>query len=161
MESGLYSRTYLQNQMAVALGGRVAEEIVYGEDEVTTGASNDLQQVASTARQMITRFGMSDKLGPVALGRSQGGMFLGRDIAAERDFSEDTAATIDEEVSELVAVAHKRATKVLLDNRSVLDELAEMLVDQETVDAEEFQELLIRSDVRIACLLYTSPSPRD
>ena len=124
MESGLYSRTYLQNQMAVALGGRVAEEIVYGEDEVTTGASNDLQQVASTARQMITRFGMSDKLGPVALGRSQGGMFLGRDIAAERDFSEDTAATIDEEVSELVAVAHKRATKVLVDNRSVLDELA-------------------------------------
>ena len=150
MESGLYSRTYLQNQMAVALGGRVAEEIVYGEDEVTTGASNDLQQVASTARQMITRFGMSDKLGPVALGRSQGGMFLGRDIAAERDFSEDTAATIDEEVSDLVALAYKRATKVLVDNRSVLDELAEMLVDQETVDAEEFQELLIRSDVRIA-----------
>ena len=150
MESGLYSRTYLQNQMAVALGGRVAEEIVYGEDEVTTGASNDLQQVASTARQMITRFGMSDKLGPVALGRSQGGIFLGRDIAAERDFSEDTAATIDEEVSDLVAIAYKRATKVLVDNRSVLDELAEMLVDQETVDAEEFQELLIRSDVRIA-----------
>ncbi|KZR85635.1 ATP-dependent zinc metalloprotease FtsH 3 [Synechococcus sp. MIT S9509] len=150
MESGLYSRTYLQNQMAVALGGRVAEEIVYGEDEVTTGASNDLQQVASTARQMITRFGMSDKLGPVALGRSQGGMFLGRDIAAERDFSEDTAATIDEEVSDLVALAYRRATKVLVDNRSVLDELADMLVDQETVDAEEFQELLIRSDVRIA-----------
>ena len=150
MESGLYSRTYLQNQMAVALGGRVAEEIVYGEDEVTTGASNDLQQVASTARQMITRFGMSDKLGPVALGRSQGGMFLGRDIAAERDFSEDTAATIDEEVSDLVALAYRRATKVLVDNRPVLDELAEMLVDQETVDAEEFQELLIRSDVRIA-----------
>ena len=150
MESGLYSRTYLQNQMAVALGGRVAEEIVYGEDEVTTGASNDLQQVASTARQMITRFGMSDKLGPVALGRSQGGMFLGRDIAAERDFSEDTAATIDEEVSDLVALAYKRATKVLVDNRAVLDELADMLVDQETVDAEEFQELLIRSDVRIA-----------
>ena len=150
MESGLYSRTYLQNQMAVALGGRVAEEIVYGEDEVTTGASNDLQQVASTARQMISRFGMSDKLGPVALGRSQGGMFLGRDIAAERDFSEDTAATIDEEVSDLVALAYKRATKVLVDNRSVLDELADMLVDQETVDAEEFQELLIRSDVRIA-----------
>ena len=75
MESGLYSRAYLQNQMAVALGGRVAEEIIYGEDEVTTGASNDLQQVASTARQMITRFGMSDTLGPVALGRAQGGCF--------------------------------------------------------------------------------------
>ena len=150
MESGLYSRAYLQNQMAVALGGRVAEEIIYGEDEVTTGASNDLQQVASTARQMITRFGMSDVLGPVALGRAQGGMFLGRDIAAERDFSEDTAATIDQEVSDLVDVAYKRATKVLQDNRGVLDELAEMLVERETVDAEEFQELLIKRDARVA-----------
>ncbi len=150
MESGLYSRSYLQNQMAVALGGRVAEEIVYGEDEVTTGASNDLQQVAQVARQMITRFGMSEKLGPVALGRSQGGMFLGRDIAAERDFSEDTAATIDAEVAELVDVAYKRATKVLTDNRSVLDELAEMLVESETVDSEGLQDLLIRRDVRVA-----------
>ena len=150
MESGLYSRAYLQNQMAVALGGRVSEEIVYGEDEVTTGASNDLQQVASTARQMITRFGMSDTIGPVALGRAQGGMFLGRDIAAERDFSEDTAATIDKEVSDLVDAAYKRATKVLVDNREVLDELAEMLVEQETVDAEELQELLITRDVRVA-----------
>ena len=150
MESGLYSRAYLQNQMAVALGGRVAEEIIYGEDEVTTGASNDLQQVAQVARQMITRFGMSDKLGPVALGRSQGGMFLGRDIAAERDFSEDTASTIDQEVYDLVDVAYKRATQVLVDNRSVLDELADLLVEKETVDAEELQELLISRDVRVA-----------
>jgi cell division protease FtsH len=150
MESGLYSRAYLQNQMAVALGGRVAEEIVYGEDEVTTGASNDLQQVARVARQMVTRFGMSEKLGPVALGRSQGGMFLGRDIAAERDFSEETAATIDEEVSQLVEEAYRRATTVLTNNRSVLDELAEMLVERETVDAEELQELLVRSDVHVA-----------
>ncbi|MFO8237573.1 MAG: ATP-dependent zinc metalloprotease FtsH3 [Prochlorococcaceae cyanobacterium] len=150
MESGLYSRAYLQNQMAVALGGRVAEEIVYGDDEVTTGASNDLQQVARVARQMVTRFGMSDRLGPVALGRSQGGMFLGRDIAAERDFSEDTAATIDEEVGQLVAEAYRRATDVLTANRPVLDELAEMLVEKETVDAEDLQELLIRRDVRVA-----------
>ena len=150
MESGLYSRSYLQNQMAVALGGRVAEEIVYGEDEVTTGASNDLQQVARVARQMVTRFGMSDKLGPIALGRSQGGMFLGRDIGAERDFSEDTAATIDAEVSDLVAVAYKRATGVLVANRAVLDELADLLVEQETVDAEQLQELLLLRDVEVA-----------
>jgi cell division protease FtsH len=150
MESGLYSRAYLQNQMAVALGGRVAEEIVYGDDEVTTGASNDLQQVARVARQMVTCFGMSDRLGFVALGRSQGGMFLGRDIAAERDFSEDTAATIDEEVGQLVAEAYRRATDVLTTNRPVLDELAEMLVEKETVDAEDLQELLIRRDVRVA-----------
>jgi cell division protease FtsH len=150
MESGLYSRAYLQNQMAVALGGRVAEEIVYGEDEVTTGASNDLQQVARVARQMVTRFGMSDRLGPVALGRPQGGMFLGRDIAADRDFSEDTAAAIDEEVGLLVDQAYRRAKSVLLENRVVLDELADILVEKETVDAEELQELLIRSDVRVA-----------
>ena len=153
MESGLYSRAYLQNQMAVALGGRVAEEIVYGDDEVTTGASNDLQQVARVARQMITRFGMSDRLGPVALGRSQGGMFLGRDIAAERDFSEDTAAAIDEEVSLLVDEAYTRAKDVLTTNRPVLDELADMLVERETVDAEELQELLISRDVKVASYL--------
>jgi cell division protease FtsH len=99
---------------------------------------------------MVTRFGMSDKLGPVALGRSQGGMFLGRDIAAERDFSEDTAAIIDAEVSDLVDVAYKRATKVLVDNRSILDELSDMLVEKETVDAEDLQELLIQRDVRVA-----------
>ena len=150
MESGLYSRSYLQNQMAVALGGRVAEEIVYGEEEVTTGASNDLQQVANVARQMITKFGMSDKIGPVALGQSQGGMFLGRDMSATRDFSEDTAATIDVEVSELVDTAYKRATKVLSDNRSVLDEMASMLIERETIDTEDIQDLLNRSEVKVA-----------
>ena len=150
MESGLYSRSYLQNQMAVALGGRVAEEIVYGEEEVTTGASNDLQQVANVARQMITKFGMSDKIGPVALGQSQGGMFLGRDMSATRDFSEDTAATIDVEVSELVDTAYKRATKVLSDNRGVLDEMASMLIERETIDTEDIQDLLNRSEVKVA-----------
>ncbi len=150
MESGLYSRSYLQNQMAVALGGRVAEEIIYGEDEVTTGASNDLKQVASVARQMITKFGMSDKLGPVALGRSQGGMFLGRDISAERDFSEDTAATIDSEVSILVEIAYERAKKALNENRQVLEELTEMLMETETVDSLEFQDLLMRHEVKVA-----------
>tara|TARA_B000000609_G_scaffold11681_1_gene7287 strand:- start:441 stop:860 length:420 start_codon:yes stop_codon:yes gene_type:complete len=136
--------------MAVALGGRVAEEIVYGEEEVTTGASNDLQQVANVARQMITKFGMSDKIGPVALGRSQGGMFLGRDIASERDFSEDTAATIDSEVSELVDSAYKRATKVLTENRGMLDEMAEMLIERETIDSEDIQDLINRSEVKVA-----------
>ncbi|MFN7678611.1 MAG: hypothetical protein ACK5QW_08475, partial [Cyanobacteriota bacterium] len=118
-----------------------------------TGASNDLQQVARVARQMVTRFGMSDRLGPVALGRSQGGMFLGRDIAAERDFSEDTAAAIDEEVSGLVDGAYKRAKEVLSDNRAVLDELAALLVEKETVDAEELQELLLTRDVKVASYL--------
>ncbi len=150
MDSGLYSRSYLQNQMAVALGGRVAEELIYGDEEVTTGASNDLQQVANVARQMVTRFGMSDRLGPVALGRSQGGMFLGRDIMADRDFSEKTASTVDDEVRNLVDQAYRRCKNVLVENRSVLDKLAAMLMEKETVDSEELQELLASSDVKMA-----------
>ncbi|MEL6462737.1 MAG: ATP-dependent zinc metalloprotease FtsH3 [Cyanobacteria bacterium J06621_15] len=150
MDSGLYSRAYLENQMAVALGGRIAEELIYGEEEVTTGASNDLQQVANVARQMVTRFGMSDNLGPVALGRQQGNMFLGRDIMSERDFSEETAATIDAEVRDLVDVAYNRAKTVLQENRHILDKLADMLVDKETVDAEELQGLLASNDVKTA-----------
>jgi cell division protease FtsH len=152
MDSGLYSRSYLQNQMAVALGGRIAEEIVFGEEEVTTGASNDLQQVAKVARQMVTRFGMSDRLGPVALGRQQGNMFMGRDIMAERDFSEETAATIDDEVRLLVEQAYHRAKDVLVGNRHVLNALADMLVEKETVDADELQNLLANSDVKMATI---------
>jgi cell division protease FtsH len=150
MDSGLYSRAYLENQMAVALGGRIAEELIYGEEEVTTGASNDLQQVANVARQMVTRFGMSDNLGPVALGGQQGNMFLGRDIMSERDFSEETAATIDMEVRDLVDVAYNRAKQVLQENRHILDKLAATLIDKETVDAEELQELLASNDVKTA-----------
>lgn len=146
MDTGLYSRAYLENQMAVALGGRIAEELIFGEEEVTTGASNDLQQVARVARQMITRFGMSDRLGPVALGRQQGNMFLGRDIMSERDFSEETAAAIDEEVRKLVDVAYTRAKEVLVGNRHILDQIAQMLVEKETVDAEELQEILSNND---------------
>lgn len=150
MDSGLMSRSYLQNQMAVALGGRIAEEIVFGEEEITTGAANDLQQVARIARQMVTRFGMSDRLGPVALGRQNGNVFLGRDIASDRDFSDETAATIDEEVNNLVDQAYRRAKDVLVSNRSVLNHLAEMLVEKETVDAEELQKLLANNEVKMA-----------
>jgi cell division protease FtsH len=152
MDSGLYSRSYLQNQMAVALGGRLAEEIVFGDDEVTTGASNDLQQVARVARQMVTRFGMSDRLGPVALGRQQGNMFLGRDIASERDFSEETAAAVDDEVRNLVDQAYRRAKAVLVENRHILDKLAQMLVERETVDSDELQQLLEQDDVKMASI---------
>lgn len=151
MDSGLYSRSYLQNQMAVALGGRLAEEIIFGEEEVTTGASNDLQQVARVARQMVMRFGMSDRLaggsGQSAgqyVPRSRyffGTQFLGRDGGA-----------IDEEVSKLVDEAYSRAKHVLTENRSVLDQLAKMLVERETVDAEELQELLSGSDVKMAAI---------
>ncbi|CAN1208642.1 ATP-dependent zinc metalloprotease FtsH [Tumidithrix helvetica PCC 7403] len=149
-EDRMQSRIYLQNQMAVALGGRLAEEIVFGEEEVTTGASSDLQQVAAIARQMVMRFGMSEKLGPVALGRSSGNMFLGREIAAERDFSEETAAMIDDEVGQLVDRAYRLAKQLLLDNRHVLDKIAEALIERETVDSDELQEILDTSELRLA-----------
>jgi cell division protease FtsH len=152
MESGLYSRSYLQNQMAVALGGRLAEEIIYGEEEVTTGASNDLQQVTRVARQMVTRFGMSDRLGPVALGRQNGNVFMGRDIASDRDFSNETAAAIDEEVRNYVDQAYSRAKKVLMENRHILDKLADMLIEKETVEADELQDVLANNDVKMASL---------
>jgi cell division protease FtsH len=152
MDSGLFSRSYLQNQMAVALGGRIAEEIIFGEEEVTTGASNDLQQVTRVARQMVTRYGMSDRLGPVALGRQNGNIFLGREIATDRDFSDTTAAAIDEEVRKLVDEAYKRAKNVLVGNKHILDRLADMLIEKETVDADELQELLANNDVKIAAI---------
>ncbi|NEN95938.1 MAG: ATP-dependent metallopeptidase FtsH/Yme1/Tma family protein [Moorea sp. SIO3I7] len=152
MDSGMFSRSYLQNQMAVALGGRIAEEIIFGEEEVTTGASNDLQQVTRVARQMVMRYGMSDRLGPVALGRQNGSMFLGRDIASDRDFSDATASTIDEEVRKLVDEAYERAKNVILGNKHILDKLAEMLIDKETVDAEELQEILSTNDVKMAAI---------
>ncbi len=152
-EDRMQSRTYLRNQMAVALGGRIAEEIVFGESEVTTGASSDLQQVANIARQMVMRFGMSDELGPVALGRSSGNMFLGRDIATERDFSEETAAMIDSEVNKLVAEAYNRAKNLLVHNRSILDRIAQMLIERETVDAEELEEIIQSSKVELAGII--------
>ena len=141
-DGGLESRRYMMNAMAVALGGRIAEELIYGETEVTTGASSDLQQVASIARDMITRYGMSDKLGPVALGRQSGNLFLGRDIMTERDFSERTAAVIDDEVRKLIQQAYDTARDILQRNRDLMDRITAVLVQKETIDAEEFEALI-------------------
>ncbi|MFN3925896.1 MAG: ATP-dependent zinc metalloprotease FtsH [Pseudanabaenaceae cyanobacterium] len=149
-EERMQSRAYLQNQMAVALGGRVAEELVFGEGEVTTGAASDLQQVAAIARQMVMRFGMNESLGPLALGRSTGNMFLGREIAAERDFSEETAALIDQEVTRLVDQAYQRARQLLNDNRHILDLIANALIEKETIDAEELQQIIDTNEVHLA-----------
>merc|ERR1719231_1056934 len=128
VDSGLYSRQFLESQMAVALGGRIAEEIIFGEDEVTTGASNDLQQVSNTAKMMVTRFGMSEKIGQVALAQDGGSPFLSR----------------------LVSAAYDRAKTLLQENRPALDGLAKMLVEKETVTAEEFQQLLVDTEVKVA-----------
>ncbi len=136
------TRAQLMDQMATALGGRIAEELIYGAKEVTTGASNDLERVASMARQMITRFGMSERLGPIALGNQGGNMFLGRDFTQGRDFSEETAAAIDDEVRKLIDQAYRRARLVLSDNLPLLHKITEALLEKETVDAAEMEEII-------------------
>ena len=139
---GLTTRSHLLNMMTVALGGRIAEEVFFGDAEVTTGAASDLQQVTRIARNMVTRFGMSDELGHVALGRQSGNPFLGRDISGERDFSDETAATIDAEVRRLVDYAYNKCRKTVEDNRELLTRIAESLIEKETLDGDEFQSII-------------------
>ncbi len=124
--------------MAMALGGRVAEEIAL--DDITTGASGDLQRVTEIARDMVTRYGMSDKLAPMAYGQKQEMVFLGRDLGEQRDYSESVAQDIDREVQRLVNDAYARAKEILTKNRDILDALAAKLIEIESIDAEGFRK---------------------
>ena len=139
MESGLYSYKFLKGQLAVALGGRVAEELVYGDDEVTTGASNDLQQVRNIARRMVAQWGFSkDALSPTAWEPAEsGGMFSASSAA-----SEETESTIDTEVSKLVADAYEVCKKALGENRALMDATVDALLEKETIDGIELDVLL-------------------
>jgi len=128
------------DQIAGALGGRAAEEIVFGD--VTNGASSDLENVTRLARTMVTRWGMSPKLGPRVFGQKEELIFLGREIGEQRDYSESVAEVIDEEVHEIVSTAYTRALDVLRENRDKLDAVAERLIEVETLGREEFLELM-------------------
>jgi cell division protease FtsH len=127
---------YLKARLAAALGGRVAEEIVF--DDITTGASSDLQSVTQIARAMVTQFGMSEKLGPVTYGEKEELIFLGRELSEQRNYSDETAEEIDEEVKRIVSDAYKTAKNLLLQYRHILDTVAKRLLEQETLDADEF-----------------------
>jgi cell division protease FtsH len=127
---------YLKARLAAALGGRVAEEIVFGD--ITTGASSDLQSVTQIARAMVTQFGMSEKLGPVTYGEKEELIFLGRELSEQRNYSDETAEEIDEEVKRIVSDAYKTAKNLLLQYRHILDTVAKRLLEQETLDADEF-----------------------
>ena len=142
LESGLYSRSYLENQMAVAMGGRIAEELIFGADNVTTGASGDFMQVSRTAKQMVTQVGFSDKLGQVAYGGGGGPSFLGQQMGQSSDFSGKTAALIDEEVKILVERAYRRAKDLMQNNMPALHALADLLLEKENVDGDEFERML-------------------
>jgi len=135
----LYGRNKLRDELAGLMGGRVAEEEVFGD--ITTGASNDLERVTALARRMVTQYGMSDQLGPQTFGEKEELIFLGREIGEQRNYSEEVAEAIDHEVRRLVDEAYGRARGIIRSYRAKLDEIAQYLINNETIDAEQFQAM--------------------
>ena len=134
-----YTRDYLESKLAFAMGGRAAEELFL--HQITTGAGNDIEQATEIARRMVCEFGMSD-LGPLAFGKNQQEIFLGRDLTTSRDFSEDTAIKIDQEVKKFVTSAYEQAKDILATHREALVRIAEALLEREVLDASEVKLLI-------------------
>jgi cell division protease FtsH len=126
--------------MAMTLGGRAAEEIVFSE--ITTGASNDLEKVTATAKNMVMRYGMSERLGPRVFGHDHSQPFLGREFSSEPDYSDEIAREIDDEIRRIVEEAHQTAKDILIERREDLDRISNLLLERETIDAEQFVKLL-------------------
>jgi len=137
-----YTKDWLIGSLAMFFGGRVAEEIVFGADKVTTGAGNDIERATGLARRMVTQFGMSELIGPLAVGDKEQEIFLGREFAQRREISERTAQMVDDEVKRLVDEAYARATTILGENRELLDRIAQALLDRETIDREDLDRLV-------------------
>jgi cell division protease FtsH len=141
-DQGLISRSQLMARIAGAMGGRAAEEEIFGNDEVTTGAGGDLQQVSEMARQMVTIYGMSD-LGPIALGGGQGSqVFLGAGLTSRAEYSEEVASRIDDQVRQIAEHGHQLARKIVRENREVIDRLVDLLIEKETIDGEELKQIV-------------------
>ena len=155
----LQDRSYYEAMMAQALGGHVAEEMVFGEP--TTGAHDDIGKVTHIAREMVTQWGMSERLGPRTFGRRDSMIFLGRDIAEQRDYSERTAEEIDEEVRRIVEDAHERCRAVLREHRPKLDEVAAALIEVETLEGDDLQRLLGPAEGREPPPEPSAPPPED
>ena len=141
-------KSQILDNITMILGGRVAEEIVYGKDSITTGASNDLEKVTALARNMVTKYGMSEKMGNMAYGKDEQHIFMGRDFGMRRDFSEEVAAEIDKEVKKIVDERYEMAKELLTKNRDMLEVISKELLDRETLDEKEFVELMdkVRSE---------------
>ncbi|MCB0087330.1 MAG: cell division protein FtsH, partial [Caldilineaceae bacterium] len=135
----LINRSYFLDNIAVALGGRVAEELVF--KEISSGASSDIQQLTSTARAMVTKYGMSPSMGPLQFGQQDEMVFLGRDLAEQRDYSEEVAEQIDDEVKQIVDNAYKRVRELLQNNLDKLHAVAKALLERETLNHDEFEEI--------------------
>jgi cell division protease FtsH len=135
----LHSKSEFEDKIAGMLGGNVAERLVFGD--TTTGSSNDIEKATSLARAMVTQYGMSDKLGPLAFGKKEEMVFLGREISEQRNYSDEIASKIDAEVREIIDRAYARATEALTKHRDVLDKLADTLIENETIEHDEFEAL--------------------
>jgi len=140
-DQSLISRSQIKARIMGALGGRAAEEVVFGDTEVTTGASNDLQQVTSMARQMVTRFGMST-IGPLSLENEDTNPFLGRGMNTSTEYSDEIAIKIDRQIQEIVEECHIKTIQIIKDNRVVMDRLVDLLIEKETIDGEEFRKII-------------------
>ncbi len=140
-EQGLITKSQLMARITGALGGRAAEQVIFGDAEVTTGAGNDLQQVTGMARQMVTRFGMSD-LGPLSLETQQGEVFLGRDWMTRSEYSEEIASRIDAQVRAIVEHCYQKACQMMREHRPVIDRLVDLLIEKENIDGDEFRQLV-------------------
>jgi cell division protease FtsH len=138
------SKEKLLSEITMTLGGRAAEEIVYGADKVSTGASHDLETVTSTARKMVTAWGMSDKLGNMTYGKNAEHVFMGRDFGHQRDYSEQVAYEIDKEIKHIVDTRYEAAKQLLTENRDMLDVISRELLEKETLDEKEFEEIMER-----------------
>ena len=134
------SKDYLEKSICILFGGRVAERLIF--DEITTGAGNDLERATELARKMLCEWGMSDELGPLTYGKKEEQIFLGREIAQHRDFSEDTAKKIDEAVKKIVLEARDRVTRLLSDNLDILKAVADELLDKETIMLHDIDRII-------------------
>jgi cell division protease FtsH len=136
-----YSRDYLLGRLVMLFGGRVAEEMVFGQEKVTTGAGNDIERATAMARRMVTQFGMSDAVGPMAIGDSEQEVFLGRDIGHRQQVSEQTAQMVDAEIKRILDEAYEQAGEILVANRDLLEQVALALLERETLDREQVELL--------------------
>jgi cell division protease FtsH len=140
-----YTKSFLEGRLAAAFGGRVAEELIFGAEKVTTGAANDIEQATSIARRMVTQFGMSERIGVIAVGDREQEIFLGREIQQRREISERMSETVDAEIKRLIDEAYQRAGKIIMENRELLDRIAMALLERETLDREDL-DLLSRGE---------------
>lgn len=138
-DKNFMSKSEMEENIVSLLGGRVAEKLIL--DDISTGASNDIERATKIARNMVTRYGMSDRIGTITLGSTQEEVFLGRDFAQSKEYSEETAAIIDEETKKIVDTAYKKAEEILKANIDKLHTVAGILLEKEKIDGEEFDEI--------------------